>query len=180
MKRYFAITTGLMLLLSVAAFGQLRLVPMKYSQIKLINGKKSVVVDLEDALTGTNGTLPGNPPHKYRVLFRTQKDDFLYLVANVQSRSPISDPMAPCGGDSPQSILWIKADKTLKTREFDSQIYASCSYNYYDSKVRLGKTRLKVKYGGEPEAWSFKIIEMSYDNRKPEWGLMRVFRNVIP
>ena len=165
MRRNLVITIGL-LLLSSAAFGQLRIVPLKFSEIKLVNGKKSVVVDLEDALTGTNGTMPGNAPHKYRVLFTAKKDGFLYLVANVQSRSPISNPMGPCGGDAPQSILWIKADKTLKTREIDSQIYASCSYNYYDSKVRTTETGITINYGGS------KKMEFRYDNLEPQKGLV--------
>ena len=155
-----------MLLLSAAALGQLRLVPMKYSKVKLVNGKHSVTVDLDEALAGTNGTMPGEAPHKYRVLFWAQKDGFLYLVANVQSRSPISDKNAPCGGDSPRSILWIKADKTLKTRKVDSQIYASCSYNYYDSLLKVTKTGLTASYGGR------ELHTMTYDNRKPEKGLV--------
>jgi len=166
MRRKIAISIGLMLLLSAAVFGQLRLVPMKYSKVKLVNGKHSVTFDLDEALAGTNGTMPGEAPHKYRVLFTTQKDGFLYLVANVQSRSPISDPMAPCGGDSPQSILWIKADKTLKTREIDSQIYASCSYNFYDSKLKVAKTGFTAHYGGR------ELHTMKYDNREPEKGLV--------
>ena len=154
------------LLLSSAAFGQLRLVPIKYSKVKLVNGKHSVTVALDEALAGTNGAMPGEAPHKYRVLFTTRKDGFLYLVDNVQSRSPISDPMAPCGGDSPQSILWIKADKTLKTREVDSQINASCSYNFYDSKLKVTKAGFTAHYGGR------ELKTMKYDNREPQKGLV--------
>jgi len=150
---------------SVAQDG-LKLLPMKNSKVKLVSGKHSVTVDLDEALAGTNGTMPGEAPHTYRVLFTTQKDGFLYLVANVQSRSPTSDPMAPCGGDSPQSILWIKADKTLKTRVVDSQIYASCSYNFYDSKLKVTKTGLTAHYGGR------ELHTMKYDNREPEKGLI--------
>lgn len=156
----------LVTLLSVAAFAQLRLVPMKYSKVKLVSGKHSAVVDLEEALIGSSGSLAGEPPHKYRALFTTHKEGFLYLVANVQSHSPISDPMAPCGGDRPQAILWIKADKTLKTREFQSEIYQSCSYNYYDSKLKVTKTSLRADYGGREK----KVLK--YDNAAPEKGLV--------
>ncbi|MFM9904123.1 MAG: hypothetical protein ACKVQJ_06065 [Pyrinomonadaceae bacterium] len=166
MKRGLAITTGLMLLLSAAAFGQLRLVPMKYSKVKLVNGKRSVTVDLDDALARTNGTMPGEAPHKYKVLFRTQKGGFLYLVANVQSRSPISDPNAPCGGDSPQSILWIKADRNLKHREFQSEIYESCSYNLYDSKVNITRSSVTINYGKSTRK------QVYYRNREPQKGLV--------
>ena len=158
------ITIGMMLLFSASAFGQLRLVPMKYSKVKLINGKHAAVADLENDMS--DGTLPGNPPHKYRVLFTTQKDGFYYLVANVQSHSPITSPTAPCGGDSPQSIIWIKADKTLKTREIKSEIYASCSYNYYGSKVRTKNGKIRIDYGGRDKK------TLTYDNTKPEAGLI--------
>jgi hypothetical protein len=145
--------------------GHLRLSPVRGgSKIKLIYGARSVTVDLDDALG--NGTMPGDPPHRYRVLFTAEKGGFVYLVANVQSRSPISDKNAPCGGDSPRAILWIKADKTLKTREFDSQIYASCSYNFYDSKLQVKKTGFTAHYGGR------ELETMKYDNRNPEKGLV--------
>ena len=155
----------MMMLVSASAFGQLQIVPMKYSKVKLVKGKHSVVVDLENDLAG--GTLPGNPPHKYRVLFTARKDGFLFLVANVQSHSPISDPNAPCGGDSPQSVLWIKTDTTLKKREFQNEIYQSCSYNYYDSKVKVTRTALTITYGTAREK-----IALLYDNTAPELGLL--------
>lgn len=151
--------------LAASAQSALKLVPRKYSEVELAYGKKSVIFDLDDALTGTNGSLPGNPPHKYRMLFTAEKDGFVYLVANVRSASPITSPMAPCGGDSPQSILWIKADKTLKNRETQSEIYASCSYNYYDSKVKQSKNGIVITYGGE------KKKRLEYDNLKPDLGL---------
>ena len=143
------------------------------SKIKLVYGKRSAVVDLEDALSGTNGSLPGNPPHIYRVLFTARKEGYLYMVANVRSRSPISSPNAACGGDSPQAVLWIKADKTLKTREFQSYIYQSCSYNYYKSKMKLTKNRLAVSYKSSETKnvplGTVKIVR--YENSRPDEGL---------
>ena len=153
---------------AVAASAQtaLKLVPRKHSEVELALGKRSVVFDLDDALIGSNGSLPGNPPHKYRTLFTAENDGFVYLVANVRSSSPITNPMAPCGGDSPQSILWIKADKTLKNREIRSEIYASCSYNYYDIKLDVTKNGLVARYGGSQK------LELKYDNREPDKGLV--------
>ncbi len=154
--------------LAIPVSAQMKLVARKYSEVELAYAKRSVIFDLDDALIGSNGTLPGNAPHKYRALFATEKDGFLYLVANVRSGPPITNPMAPCGGDSPQAILWIKADKTLKNREVQSEIYASCSYNYHDSKLTVTKTGLVAKYGGREK------LEMKYDNREPEKGLVIV------
>jgi len=154
-----------LLLFSSAAFGQLRLVPMKYSKVKLVSGKHSAVIDLDDALSG-NGSLPGNPPHRYKVLFTTEKGGYLYLVANVQSHSPISNKNAPCGGDSPQSMLWVKVRKTLKRPEFENEIYASCSYNLYDSKVKITKSGVTINYGGS------KRKQLIYSNFEPEKGFV--------
>lgn len=167
-----ALTALVILATALAAVGQsaLKLVPRKHAEVELAYGKRSVILDLDDALIGSNGSLPGNPPHKYRTLFTSEKDGFVYLVANVRSASPISNPMAPCGGDSPQSILWIKADKTLKDRELRSEIYASCSYNYFDSKVKQSKTGIVIGYGAE------KNTRLEYDNSQPEKGLV-VTRN---
>ncbi len=152
--------------LAASAQPALKLVPRKYAEVELAYGKRSVIFDLDDALIGSNGSLPGNAPHKYRTLFTAEKDGFVYLVANVRSASPISNPMAPCGGDNPQSILWIKADKTLKKLEVQSEIYASCSYNYYDSKLSVSKDGLVAKYGGAQK------LELKYNNREPEKGLI--------
>jgi hypothetical protein len=160
---------GLLLFMAqhLSAQGMLQLVPVRgTSKVKLVYGKKSATVDLDDMLAGTNGAMPGEPPHRYTVLFKAEKDGELYLVAKVCSGSPISDPMAPCGGDHPCAIFWIKADKTLKEKEFQSEIYESCSYNFYDSKVALTKTGLKINYGSAREK-----KELVYDNAQPEKGL---------
>lgn len=155
-----------LILSSSAAFSQIKLVGRKFSEVELAYAKRSVIFDLEDALIGSNGSLPGSPPHKFRTLFTAEKGGFIYIVANVRSGSPITDPMAPCGGDSPQAILWIKADKTLKDRELRSEIYASCSYNYFDSKLSVNKNGLIARYGGT------QFLELKFDNREPEKGLI--------
>lgn len=152
--------------LNASAQSTLKLVPRKYAEVELAYGKRSVIFDLEDALIGSNGSLPGNPPHKYRTMFTAEKDGFVYIVANVRSASPVPIEMAPCGGDSPRAILWIKADKTLKKREVQSEIYASCSYNYFDSRVKVEKSSLLINYGGD------RKIELKYDNANPEAGLV--------
>jgi hypothetical protein len=152
---------------SSPAQGKLQLVPVRgTSKVKLVYGAKSATVDLDEVLAGTNGAMPGEPPHRYTVLFKAEKDGGLYLVVKVCSGSPISDPMAPCGGDHPCAILWIKTDKALKEKEFQSEIYESCSYNFYDSKVALTKTGLKINYGSGREK-----KELVYDNAQPEKGL---------
>ncbi|HMT08968.1 MAG TPA: hypothetical protein PKA82_13265 [Pyrinomonadaceae bacterium] len=166
MIRLIALLIGLTLLLSISASGQLRLVPMKYSKVKLVNGKHSKVVDLDEVLIGSNGSLAGNPPHKYRVLFRASKEGFFYVVAYVRSSSPISNPMGPCGGDRPEAILWIKADQKFETAEFQSEIYASCSYNYYNSKLRITSSSLRAEYGGRT------LKTLRYNNLSPNLGLI--------
>jgi hypothetical protein len=150
-----------------SAQARLRLLPMKGSKVKLVYKTKSAVVDLDDALAGTNGAMPGEPPHRYTILFTAEKAGQLYLVVKVCSGSPVSSPTAPCGGDRPCAILWIRADKLLKEKTFQSEIYESCSYNFYDSKVKLTKTGIKINYG------SGKVTkELNYDNAAPDKGLV--------
>lgn len=162
--------TSIILIFLVAAgeaSAQLRLTPLNGTgKIKLGYLTKSVTIDLDEELIGSNGTLPGNPSHRYTVLFRTEKDGFLYLVAKVCSNSPITNPMAACGGDRPCAMLWIKVDKALKTHEVQCEIYASCSYNYYDSKVKLTKTGLDIEFGGS------KKKLMTYTNAEANRGLV--------
>ena len=153
------------LLIPAAAFGQLRLVPMKYSKVKLQLGTRSTTVDLDTEMDGSYGTMPGNPPHKFKVLFTATKGKFYYMVANVRSRSPISDKNAPCGGDAPQSVLWIKIDKKLKQPKLQSEVYESCSFNFYDSKVKRTKSTLVIDFGGSEKR------RITYNNGRPEKGL---------
>lgn len=143
----------------------LKLVPLKGTKIKLVSNGRSATIDLDDALSG-NSSMPGEPPHIYKVLFTAEKGGYLFLVANVRSRSPISDKNAPCGGDSPQSMLWIKIDKKLKDPQFENEIYASCSYNLYDSKVKITKSGVTLKIGGKNPK------ELIYSNYEPEKGFV--------
>lgn len=156
----------LMFASAVAAQPAIKFVGRKSSEVELAYAKRSVIFDLDEVLIGTNGSLPGNPPHRYRVLFTAEKDGMIYVVVNVRSGSPITSPMAACGGDSPQSLLWIKADKSLKTREVRSEIYASCTYNFRNSKVKHEKTGITILIGGE------RKLELKYDNESPEKGLV--------
>jgi hypothetical protein len=144
----------------------LEIVPVRgTSKAKLYLGKRSVTVDLDAEMDGSYGSMPGNPPHRFKVLFTAKADGYLYLVTHVRSRSPVSDPMAPCGGDAPQSILWIKVDKALKKRHLQSEVYESCSFNYYDSRVKRTKNTLVIDFGGSEKR------RMTYDNRHPEKGI---------
>jgi hypothetical protein len=154
------------LIADAPAQSAIKLVGRRYSDVELVYGNRSVIFDLDEALTGPNGSLPGSSPHKYRVLFTAEKEGTLYLVANVQSASQITKPMMPCAGDSPQSLLWIKADRSLERREVRSEIYASCGYNYNNSKIRRDKTGITIRMGDG------RGIELRYDNTYPEKGLV--------
>lgn len=159
------IVVAVLLASGAAAQSTIKLVGRKSSEVELAYGKRSVIFNLDEVLIGNNGSLPGNAPHRYKVLFTAEKGGMIYIVANVRSASPVSNPMAPCGGDRPQSLLWIEADKSLKNRRVQSEIYASCSYNYFDSKVKQDKSGITVLIGGQ------RKIELRYDNANPEKGL---------
>lgn len=170
MKRLTLITVLLIALVAGAgaAFSQMRLKlsPVgRSSKVRLVYGQRSVTVDLDGEMDGSYGSMPGDPPHRFNVWFTAEKDGFLYLVAHVRSHSPISDKNAPCGGDAPESILWIKADRSLKDRHLQSEVYQSCSFNYYHSVVRRSKNGLVIDFGGGEKR------RMTYDNRHPDKGL---------
>jgi hypothetical protein len=161
-----AVTLLIFVAAPVRAQNRLQLKPLRgSSKVRLVYDSLSRVLDLDEALAGTNGTMPGEPPHRYTVWFTTQKDGFLYLVAKVCSASPISNPNAPCGGDRPCAILWIKVDMKLTAPVVQCEIYESCSYNYYDSEVKRDATGFTILIGGPKK----KVL--TYDNRAPEDGL---------
>jgi hypothetical protein len=114
-------------------------------------------------------TLPGDAPHHYKVLFSTTKDSFVYVLAQVCSGSPISDRNAPCGGDRPCALLWIKADRNLSNREIKSEIYASCSYNYSSvGRIRIAQGKATIFYRKGID----ERTELIYDNSEPEKGIV--------
>jgi hypothetical protein len=164
-----ALAVVLLIIVAAPAHAQnrLQLKPVRGgSKIRLVYRSLSKVVDLDEALAGTNGTMPGEPTHHYSVWFTVERDGFLYLVAKVCSASPISSPNAPCGGDRPCAILWIKIDRALTTPVVQSEIYESCSYNFYDSEVKRDANGFTIKFGSTEK----KVL--TYDNRDPDKGLV--------
>lgn len=135
--------------------------------VKLVYKHRSVRVDMEQE---AEPTLPGDTPHRYKVLFTAVKDKHVYLLVRICSASPISNPYAPCGGDQPCALLWIKADESLVQREIKSEIFDSCSYNYSQvGKTRLAGSKLTIVYTepGGPKT------ELAYDNLHPERGILK-------
>lgn len=130
--------------------------------------QRSVRVDMEQE---TQPTLPGDPSHHYKVLFTAVKDKHVYLLVNICSHSPISNPNAPCGGDRPCALLWIKADASLVHREIKSEIFDSCSYNYFQvGKTRIAGNKLTIVY---EETSGGPRTELTYDNAHPERGVSK-------
>lgn len=168
----FAFSGALVLSLCTEAAAQsvaratLRLAPVRGgSKVRLIYGKRSAVLNLEDT-----DVLPGDEPHRYKVLLTAKKGGTLYLLARVCSHSPISDPNAPCGGDNPCALLWIKSDERLKENEVKGRIYASCSFSYYPTgPLRFKGNGLRVAYREGVDYGD--EYELSYDNGHPERGI---------
>jgi hypothetical protein len=135
-------------------------------QAKLMYGGKSARIKMED-----EADLPGNPAHHYQVLFTAVKVKHVYLLLRVCSRSPMSNPMGPCGGDEPCALLWIKAEKDMAHHEIKSEIFASCSYNFDQiGKTRIAGGKLVIVYEDTAHR---KKIELSYDNAHPEVGIVK-------
>jgi hypothetical protein len=138
-------------------------------RVTLVYKQRSARVNMEQE---TQDTLPGNPPHRYKVLFTAVKDKHIYLLVRVCSGSPISNPNAPCGGDRPCALLWIKAGLSMVRREIKSEIFASCSYNYHQvGKTRLAGSKLTIVY--EETSHSGLKTELTYNNTYPERGILK-------
>jgi hypothetical protein len=152
---------------SAAAQTGVRFIPDRTGeQAKLMYGGKLALIKMED-----EADLPGNPAHHYQVLFTAVKVQHVYLLLRVCSRSPMSNPMGPCGGDEPCALLWIKADKDMAHHEIKSEIFASCSYNFDQiGKTRIAGGKLFIVYQDTSQR---KKIELSYDNAHPDQGILR-------
>jgi hypothetical protein len=97
-------------------------------RVRLAYRGRSKIVNLEKDFAGT--FVPGgNPPHRYTILLSVNRNDHLYLVAMFRSRSPMSNPMGPCGGDTPSALLLIKTSRALKVEDLATEVYDSCAFN---------------------------------------------------
>ncbi len=152
---------------TLAAQTGIRFIPDRTGEIvKLTYGSKSARIKIED-----EATLPGNPRHRYQLLFTAAKDGRVYLLARVCSRSPMTNPMGPCGGDQPCALLWISADKSLVNREIKSELFASCSYNFSQvGKISKAGGKLVIVYEDTAHR---KKVELSYDNAHPDHGILK-------
>lgn len=138
---------------------------VKYAKIRLGYGKKSAIVDLDDA---NDITLGGNEPHRFKPYFATIKNNKIYYLFEVRSGSAMSNPSGFCGGDSPQTLVWLKTDLNLKVEEVKSEVFASCAYNggrYLQGKIQITFSGLRIVFEQQKTK-----SEINYDNLKPENG----------
>lgn len=128
-------------------------------RVRLSYKGKSKAVNLEKDFAGT--FVPGgNPPHSYTVLLSVERNSHLYLVAKFRSRSPMSDPMGPCGGDTPSTLLLIKANKALKVEELASEVYDSCAFNggrYLKGQPRVTKNAVTIDFEERGKRYTLKF-----------------------
>ncbi len=141
------------------------LVKVNTAKIRLTFGKKSAVVDLEKT---DNVTLGGENNHRFKLYFASVKNNRIFYLFEVRSGSPISDKNAPCGGDSPQTLVWLQTDSTLKIEAAKSIVFASCAYNggrYLQGKVKLTSNKLQIIFRQQ-----LNKSVIFYDNAMPENG----------
>lgn len=141
------------------------LVKAKYAEIRLGYGKKNALVDLDNT---ADVTLGGESNQRYKLYFATVKDGKIYYLFQVQSGPALQNPSGFCGGDSPQTLVWLKTDLNLKVEEAKSEVFASCAYNggrYLQGKIQLTKTTLKLVFEQQKTR-----TEITYDNSLPEKG----------
>jgi hypothetical protein len=110
----------------------------------------------------------GNPPHRYTVLLSIERNSHLYLVAKFRSRSAMSDPMGPCGGDTPSTLLLIKTSKALKIEELATEVYDSCAFNggrYLKSKPRVTKNAVTIDFEERGKRYTLKFDAKDPDKK---------------
>lgn len=117
-------------------------------RVRLSYKGRSQSINLEKDFAGA--FVPGgDPPHRYTVLLSVEKNNHLYLVAKFRSRSPMSDPMGPCGGDTPSTLLLIEATKALRVEELSTEVYDSCAFNggrYVKGRPRITKNEVMIDF----------------------------------
>ena len=150
---------------SVPAKSKPTLAKVRNARIRLGYGKKSQVVDLA---TTDGVTLGGESPHRYKLFFTAVKEGKIFFLFQVQSGPAISDPNAPCGGDAPQTLVWLQTASDLQITVAKSEVFASCAYNggrYQQGKAQLTANKLRIIFEQQKDK-----TEISYDNQTPENG----------
>jgi hypothetical protein len=132
------------------------------STVRVAYKGKSALLDLDDT---ADITLGGEGRHSFRVFFAAVKNGYVYFLFQEQGGSPMTNPMGPCGGDRPQTLIWLKTDLRMKLVAAKSEVFASCAFN--GGRSQQGRTRLvgeKVTVFFEEGSQKFKI---EYDNKEP-------------
>src|SRR5882672_4349320 len=135
----------------------------KGASVRLAYKGKSALVDLDNT---DNVTLGGERRHSYRLFFTAVKDGAVYFLFQEQGGSPMSNPMGPCCGDQPQTLIWLKTDLQLKVVGAKPEVFASCAFNggrYQQGKTQISGPRLKILFEEHRQ-----MYEINYNNQAPD------------
>ena len=72
----------------------------------------------------------------------------------------MSDPMGPCGGDAPSTLLLIKASRDLKIEDLAIEIYDSCAFNggrYVEGRPRVTKNAVTIEFKEREKRYTLKF-----------------------
>jgi hypothetical protein len=133
------------------------------ASVRLAYQGRTARVDLDNA---DNVTLGGEGRHVYKVFFTAVKDHNVYFLFQEQGGSPMHNPMGFCGGDSPQTLVWLKTDLQMKVVAAKSEVFASCAYNggrYQQGRTRVTGNQLRILFEEGRRKY-----EITYDNRAPQ------------
>jgi hypothetical protein len=134
-------------------------------KVRLKIGAKSRVVQLEGTDIG-DFTAGGEPPHRYTTLLSVKNGDSFILVAKFRSGATLPGSNRLCGGDRPETLLLIEADKNLNIDNMQTEIFASCIYNgagrYVQGKMEITKSKVSVSFdeGRKKYALLFDVSEV--------------------
>ena len=128
-------------------------------RVRLSYKGRSKAMKLEKELAGAF-VAGGDPPHRYTVLLSVERNSHLYLIAKFRSRSAMSEPMGPCGGDTPSTLLLIKATKGLKVEDLSTEIYDSCAFNggrYVRGKPKVTREAVTLDFQQGNKMYTLKF-----------------------
>lgn len=133
------------------------------TKIRLAYKGNAALVDLDET---ENVTLGGETWHRYRLFFAAVKGGNVYFLFQEQGGSPMTNANGPCGGDQPQTLIWLKTDLQMKVAEAKSEVFASCAFNggrYQQGRTSIVAGRLKIRFEERGQEY-----ELTYNNKTPQ------------
>ena len=102
------------------------------------------------------------------VLFKTRRQDFLYLLVAACGSSKLTSDARQCGAGQECNLLWIKLDRNWQINDIKSVRYESCWAPVTSTEgYQIRGNALQLEYSDFREKKEYKL---TYDADRPEGG----------